>query len=260
MLHSKAVKRIVRYLVGTADKGLVLKPSKDITINMYVDADFAGMWNSVADCQDSVRVKSRTGYVILLANCPLVWASKLQTEIATSTLEAEFIALSTGMRELIPARSIFSALTKSIGLDMPEEATLRSTIFEDNNGYLTLATVPKMTPRTKHIGVKYFWFRSKVGPGTGITIKKVDTKAQLADTLTKGLAADQFATLRTQLMGWTCSIREGVSQYGGLTGFVRSLFDRGAAGALTGNVVIPSVPPTQDHMNRDFVWNFKKSF
>jgi transposase InsO family protein len=245
-IHSKAVKRIVRYLVGTADKGLLLRPSTDITIDMYVDADFAGMWQAAAPVDDPVRVKSRTGYLILLANCPLVWASKLQTEIATSTLEAEFIALSTGMRELIPARTIFHALAKSIGLDVPEQASLRSTVFEDNNGCLTLATVPKMTPRTKHIGVKYFWFRSKVGPGSGITIKKVDTKAQLADTLTKGLPAEQFATLRTQLMGWTCSVREGVSRYGyvsGMSEIVRSLVENYMTIGHNGKTVV-SVPST----------------
>lgn len=189
---------------------------------MFVDADFAGMWNAAAEEQDPVRVKSRTGYLIMLAGCPLLWSSKLQTEIATSTLEAEFIALSSAMRDLIPAREIFQALAQSIGLDVPEGASLRSTVFEDNNGCITLATVPKMTPRTKHIGVKYFWFRSKVGPGRGITIQKVDTKDQLADTLTKGLSADQFATLRSQLMGWKSSVREGVSGYHKLTNIFQS--------------------------------------
>ena len=86
-----------------------------------------------------------------------------------------------------------------------------------------------MTPRTKHIGVKYFWFRSKVGPGSGINLQKVDTKDQLADTYTKGLAADQFATLRTQLMGWSCSIREGVSANQHLARVARSLVDSGEA-------------------------------
>lgn len=127
---------------------------------------------------------------------------------------------------MLPAREILLALAKSIGLAVPDGASLRSTVFEDNNGCLTLATVPKMTPRTKHIGVKYFWFRSKVGPGSGINIQKVDTKDQLADTFTKGLAADQFATLRTQLMGWSCSVREGVSANQHLAHFVRSLVDR----------------------------------
>jgi hypothetical protein len=43
---------------------------------------------------------SHTGYVIMYANCPIFWASKLQTEIALSTAEAEYIALSQALREV----------------------------------------------------------------------------------------------------------------------------------------------------------------
>jgi hypothetical protein len=209
--HSTAVKRIVRYLLATRTKGLILSPNKEITLDMYADADFAGMWNSNADEQDPVKVKSRSGHVILLGNCPLLWASKLQTEIACSTMEAEFIALSSAMRDLIPARLILQAIGKVLKLPVPPGAQLKSTIFEDNNGCLQLATVPKMTPRSKHIAVKYFWFRSHVGPNHGISIVQCDTKDMLADIFTKGLPAEQFAILRELLMGWT-SAREGVSQ------------------------------------------------
>jgi hypothetical protein len=209
--HSTAVKRIVRYLLGTRDKGLILKPTNEITLDMYADADFAGLWNSNTDEQDSTRVKSRSGHVILLGNCPLLWSSKLQTEIACSTMEAKFIALSSAMRDLIPARQILQALGKALNIPVPEGANLKSTIFEDNNGCLQLATVPKMTPRSKHIAVKYFWFRSQVGPNTGISIQKCDTKDMLADIFTKGLPFDQFAVLREKLLGWT-QAREGVSQ------------------------------------------------
>ena len=210
-IHTKAVKRIVRYLIGTDDKGLIFRPTTALTMDMYVDADFAGMWNALADEQDPVRVKSRTGYVILFAGCPLLWVSKLQTEIATSTLEAEFIALSQGMRDLLPMRELFLALCTSLSLIPPDEAKLFSTVFEDNNGCLTLATVPRMTPRTKHIGVKYFWFRSKVlAPDSGIKIVKIATHDQLADIFTKGLTVEIFANLRRHLLGWDTSVREGV--------------------------------------------------
>ena len=197
-------------MLGTRDKGLVLTPTKEITLDMYADADFAGMWNSNANEQDPLRVKSRSGHVILLGNCPLLWSSKLQSEIACSTMEAEFIALSAAMRDLIPARHILQAIGKALDLPVPSGANLKSTIFEDNNGCLQLATVPKMTPRSKHIGIKYFWFRSQVGEGTGITITKCDTKDMFADIFTKGLPYEQFAALRTSLLGWT-QVREGVS-------------------------------------------------
>jgi hypothetical protein len=101
--HALAVKKIVRYLQGTKNKGLFMKPIKEFSIDCYVDADFAGLYGSEDD-QDPISAKSRTGYVLFLANCPLLWVSKLQTEIATSTMEAEYIALSQSMKDLIPLR------------------------------------------------------------------------------------------------------------------------------------------------------------
>jgi hypothetical protein len=88
--HELAIHRIVRYLKGTADKGYFLQPSSTKSLDCYVDADFAGNWKSVTSADPS-SVKSRTGYVIMFANCPLLWASKLQTEVALSTTEAEYI-------------------------------------------------------------------------------------------------------------------------------------------------------------------------
>jgi hypothetical protein len=40
--HEAAVKRIVRYLKGNMDKGIILDPSNDLTLDCYPDADFAG--------------------------------------------------------------------------------------------------------------------------------------------------------------------------------------------------------------------------
>jgi hypothetical protein len=205
--HSLAAKRICRYLAGTMDKGITFKPSDEISLDMYVDADFAGMWNSDLDRQDPVCVKSRSGHVLLLAGCPMLWSSKLQTEIAVSTMEAEYIALSNAMRDLIPARQLLEGIAGALKLKIPGGAKLRSTVFEDNNGALILATVPRMTPRSKHIAVKYHWFKSHVGPHTGIEIVKVATDLQLADILTKGLVADKFTPARQQLMGWYLVLR-----------------------------------------------------
>ena len=125
-------------------------------------------------------------------------------------MEAEFIALSSAMHDLIPPRQILQSIGKVLKLPVPSGTLLKSAIFEDNMGCLQLATVPKMTPHSKHIAVKYFWFHLQVGPDKGITIVKCDTKDMLADIFTKGLAFDQFAVLRELLMGWT-SAREGVS-------------------------------------------------
>ena len=61
-----ALKRIGRYLLKTVEKGIILKPTSDLTIDCYVDADFAGLWNQ-EDHNDDNCVKSRTGYVYALA-------------------------------------------------------------------------------------------------------------------------------------------------------------------------------------------------
>ena len=66
-----------------------------------MDADFAGGWSS-GDHMNPECVLSHTGFVIMYDGCPLTWCSKLQTEIALSTTESEYIALSQAMRETIP--------------------------------------------------------------------------------------------------------------------------------------------------------------
>ena len=147
-------------------------------------------------------VKSRTGYVIQLGGCPLVWVSKLQREISLSTLEAKYIALSTTMRDLLPMRELLKEVMCKMKLKHNQTTTINSTVFEDNNGALQLALSPKISPRTKHIAIKYHFFRSKVGPGTGIEIKRVDSHENVADIFTKGLMGDRFVCLRKLLMGW----------------------------------------------------------
>ena len=68
-------------------------PEKSLKLDCYMDADFAGLYG-VEDKQDPVCVKSCTRYVLTLGTCPLIWVSKLQTEVALSMTEAEYIALS----------------------------------------------------------------------------------------------------------------------------------------------------------------------
>jgi hypothetical protein len=100
-LHELAIRRIVRYLKATSTKGYILRPSSSYNLDCFVDADFAGTW-SASTSEDPSSVKSRTGYVITFASCPVLWCSKMQTEIALSTTEAEYIALSQSACDLLP--------------------------------------------------------------------------------------------------------------------------------------------------------------
>ena len=199
--HGVAIKKIIRYLAGTRDKGIEVEPTDDLKLDLYVDADFAGLWNHEDD-QDPVCVKSRTGYVLTLGTFPLHWVSKLQSEISLSTCEAEYIALSQAMRDLLPMRRLLLEIGQKLELDFSKPAIVHSTIFEDNTCALGLAQSPRMTPRTKHIGVKYHFFRSWIGVAKGILIEHVDTLHQKADIFTKGLPGEKFQVMRKMLMGW----------------------------------------------------------
>jgi hypothetical protein len=198
--HALAVKSIGRYLLRTPTEGLILQPSGDLAIDCYVDADFAGLWSYEHD-QNPLCVKSRTGYLITIGGCPLTWCSKLQTEIALSTMEAEYIALSQSMRELIPLRSLVREMSLALNFTKIFEIRTFSKVFEDNNGALILASLPRMTPRSKHIAVKYHFFRSHVATGN-IKIYKINTEEQKADIFTKGLVRTIFEQVRKLLMGW----------------------------------------------------------
>ncbi|MGH7974287.1 MAG: reverse transcriptase domain-containing protein [bacterium] len=197
--HEEAVKHICRYLQGTKEKGIIYRPTKDLSLDCYVDADFAGLWHAEDD-QDPTCVRSRTGYVITFGGCPLLWVSRLQTEIALSTTEAEYIALSQSMRDLLSLKRVVTEIVESFGKDLRQTAT-HSTVFEDNNGALSLAHTPAMTPRSKHIAVKYHFFREHVRRGT-MVVKKIDTDKQKADILTKGLGRIKFERIREMLIGW----------------------------------------------------------
>jgi hypothetical protein len=197
--HERAVKRIIRYLKGTQDKGIILNPDKEKGIQCYVDADFAGGY-STETSEDPVSVFSRTGYVIYYYGCPVTWVSKLQAEISLSTVEAEYIALSQAMRDIIPFMDRMNELDGIFGDDSPKP-NIHCTLFEDNNGALELAKSPRYRPRTKHIAIKYHHFREHVTKGK-VSIKPIDTKQQIADIFTKALPAPIYAYLRYRLMGW----------------------------------------------------------
>ena len=133
---------------------MVIKPDVNLGLDLYADADFAGLF-SVEDPEDPTSVKSRTGWVVTFRGMPVTWSSKLQSEIALSTMEAEYIALSTGMRELVGIRKIVNEIT--IRCKIKREETSRvSRVYEDNEAALkhAVTALPKLSPRTKHIGVK----------------------------------------------------------------------------------------------------------
>jgi hypothetical protein len=202
--HNLALIRIGPYLKGTLDKGLTMTPSSAPCIDCFPDADFAGLYGH-EDSRDPHCARSRTGYVILAFGCPVLWRSCLQTEIALSTIEAEYVALSTASKDLLPLVAVIRELSTAVGLEASFASRIHCKVHEDNVGALTLASLElrRMTPRSKHYAIKYHWFRDKVtDPSQRITLVKIDTKNQLGDLFTKGLPLASFAHLRRLLMGW----------------------------------------------------------
>ena len=202
--HELAIVRIGRYLVNNPDGGIIYKVDTSKGLEVYADADFAGGWDK-ADSENADNVLSRTGFVICYANCPIIWCSKLQTEIALSTAEAEYIALSHALREAIPIQNLSKEINCVFPLHMPTP-DFCLTVHEDNLSTIAMAESIKFTPRTKHIAIKYHHFRSRVqstyNPTGDIRIRWVESKKQLADIFTKPLDDPTFFQLRHMLQGW----------------------------------------------------------
>ncbi len=77
---------IGKYLLGSADKVLIYNPDPSRGLECFMDDNFASNWNSQHKMNPE-NVLSRTGYVVMFADCPVLWSSKLQTEIALYTTE-----------------------------------------------------------------------------------------------------------------------------------------------------------------------------
>ena len=115
-------------------------PSTEFCVDCYVDSDFAGLYGHEDPLEPSVA-KSRTGFVICIANCPVTCSSKLQGSIALSAMEAEHNALSSAMRDLPPFRNVVNAIASATGLEEDILTNFQTTVHKDNNGCLTLANM-----------------------------------------------------------------------------------------------------------------------
>ena len=200
--HEAGMKMIGRYLLGTRNKGLTINPTRALKIDAYPDADFAGLYGH-EDSSDPICVCSRTGFIITVAGCPVVWRSQLQSETATSTMQAEVIAFAACCRVLIPIIDMVKEIGSAVGLSTSEKTEMHVSIHEDNAGCIALAKKlpPECTPASKHYSIKTHWFRETCLL-LGVSIQKIDTKEQLGDICTKCLPVATFQYLRKKLMGF----------------------------------------------------------
>ena len=198
--HTKAVKLIGRYLKVTMDKGIICKPNGS-GVTCYADADFSGNWDPDYAEFETATARSRSGYVIFHDGCPIIWASRLQTEIALSSTEAEYVSLSQSLREVLPMMGLLNELHTANFPVNNGTPVVTCKVFEDNAGALEMARTPKMRPRTKHMNIKYHHFREAVA-NKQVTLHSVASEDQVADILTKPLSYEAFVKLRYEMLGW----------------------------------------------------------
>lgn len=188
--HMLAAKRILRYVKGSMDNGILFRrgvslPSPGtfhVDLQAYCDADWAG---------DPNDRKSTTGFVILLNAAPISWCSKKQTAVSRSSTEAEYRSMADTSSEL----QWLLHLLKDLHIDLVQVPTLHC----DNISALALATNPVHHSKLKHIEADVHFTRDKVKAGT-IRLQFVSSKDQLADIFTKGLCSPQHNYLCDSLM------------------------------------------------------------
>ena len=108
--HGEAILYLVCYLKKTRNVGLKFMPDPTQVFESYCDSDFSGLWNKEFTPVDPSTTKSRSGWIFFYAGCPVCWASKLQPQVALSTTEAEYIAMSQALRDIIPVMNLLQEM------------------------------------------------------------------------------------------------------------------------------------------------------
>ena len=179
--HFAAGKRILRYLRGTTDYGIFYKSNSTEDLKGYTDSDWAG---SVDD------MKSTSGYTFFIGSGAISWNSRKQETVAQSTAEAEYIAASSAVSQVIWIRKILS--------DLGCLTYGATTIYCDSKSAVAIAKNPVDHGRTKHIKVKYHFIREAEGTHQ-VSLIHCGSNEQVADIFTKPLPRDKFQHFRTAL-------------------------------------------------------------
>ncbi|KAI3718887.1 hypothetical protein L6452_19772 [Arctium lappa] len=179
-IHMSAVKRIFRYLKGTADLGLWYPKDTSFELTTYTDADHAG-------CM--LDMKSTSGHVQFLGDKLVSWASKKQLCVSTSTAEAEYVAAASCCSQILWMRTQL----RDYGFHFN-----KIPIYCDSKRAIAISANPVQHTKTKHIDVRYHFIKDHVEKGT-IELFFVKTDYQLADLFTKPLDEKRFNFLISKL-------------------------------------------------------------
>ena len=179
--HLAALKRLLRYVRGTVDLGLVLHRSSSAELVVYTDADWAG-------CPDTRR--STSGYAVFLGGNLVSWSSKRQPVVSRSSAEAEYRAVANGVAEASWLRQLLAELHSPLA-----KSTL---VYCDNVSAVYLSTNPVQHQRTKHMEIDLHFIHDRVAIGD-VRVLHVPTSSQFADIFTKGLPSSTFSEFRSSL-------------------------------------------------------------
>ena len=183
--HWRAIKHLFRYLKGTLDYRLTYSPSSSSNSDLFVtytDADHAG---------NPDNGRSTSGYLVKMGSGAISWQSRLQSLVALSTTEAEYVAATTAGQEILFLRNLLTAF----GYDLSSPSTL----YIDNQSALQVAKNPEHHGRMKHLDLRYYWLRDEVEKGS-IRLEHVGTDEMPADLLTKALHRVKVAKF-AEMMG-----------------------------------------------------------
>jgi len=175
--HWRALKRILRYLKGTANYGLIYS-ANNWNLQTYADSSYA---------DDTSDRKSTSGRTILIDGGPISWTSEKQKCVATSTAEAEYMSLGAAAKDVIWTRNILSELN--------ELAEGPSLIYQDNQASISMATNVRVSSKSKHIQVRHHFVRELIEDGS-IVLEYMPTQEMIADIFTKPLGRVLFQKLR----------------------------------------------------------------
>lgn len=177
--HFAGIKRIIRYLSGTLNHGLIYTKGENEDLYGYADAS----WGE--DIEDR---KSTTGYCFMVCGKLVQWRSCKQTVMALSSCEAEYIALS----ETIKEGRYIQALCKFFSLNVKNY-----NIFEDNQSAIAIASNME-SKKGKAIDIRYHSVREALRKGE-IQLTYTRSQDNVADTLTKPLGSTMLYNIRTKI-------------------------------------------------------------
>ena len=176
--------RMLKYINGTRELGIILEAENILSIRSYIDASFAV----------HPDMRSHSGACITLGKGPVFSKSSKQKLMSKSSTEAELIGLSDNFPQVIWTRNFLIEQ----GYDVPP-----GKVYQDNQSTITMVKKGRSTSeRTRHINIRFFFIKDKIDNGE-LELEYLPTEDMVADILTKPLQGNLFKKLRNELLNWT---------------------------------------------------------